>query len=128
MLKLRSIDLSDYAVLEGRQRIGRIRFAEERLPPRWLWNVTVHLPGVLPMGSSKDLDTARVEFKTACEELKASTPPEQLAARLPSDEHPGRRRLRGHADFPRLPAVRAREVRASARRAGFVKSCEGGFG
>jgi len=26
MLKLRSIDLSDYAVLEGRQRIGRIPF------------------------------------------------------------------------------------------------------
>ena len=45
MLKLRSIGLSDYSVLEGRQRIGRIRFAEELLPPRWLWNVTVHLPG-----------------------------------------------------------------------------------
>jgi hypothetical protein len=27
MLKLRSIDLSAYSVLEGRQRIGRIRFA-----------------------------------------------------------------------------------------------------
>jgi hypothetical protein len=27
-------------VLEGRQRIGRIRFAEERLPGVWLWNVT----------------------------------------------------------------------------------------
>ena len=28
MLKLRSIGLSDYSVLEGRQRIGRIRFAD----------------------------------------------------------------------------------------------------
>jgi hypothetical protein len=32
------------------------------------------------------------------------------------------------AAFPRRPAVRAREVRASARRAGFAKSCGGGFG
>ena len=31
MLKLRSIDLSDYAVLDGRQRIGRICLATERM-------------------------------------------------------------------------------------------------
>jgi hypothetical protein len=34
MLKLRSIGLSDYSVLEGGQRIGRIRFANERIPRR----------------------------------------------------------------------------------------------
>ena len=65
MLKLRSIGLSDYSVLEGGQRIGRIRFAGERMPGVWLWNVTVHLTGGLPMGSSKDLDTAKAEFKAA---------------------------------------------------------------
>ena len=32
MLKLRTIGISDYSVLEARQRIGRIRFADERLP------------------------------------------------------------------------------------------------
>ena len=32
MLKLRSIGLSDYAVLESGQRIGRIRLATERVP------------------------------------------------------------------------------------------------
>ena len=32
MLKLRTIGLSDYSVLEGRQRIGRIRLATERMP------------------------------------------------------------------------------------------------
>ena len=53
MLKLRSIDLSDYAVLEGRQRIGRIRLATEHMPCVWLWSITVHLPG-LPMGSAKE--------------------------------------------------------------------------
>ena len=63
MLKLRSIGINDYRVLEGRQRIGRIRFAEERLPPRWLWAVTVHLTGGLPTGSSKDIETAKAEFK-----------------------------------------------------------------
>ena len=35
MLKLRSIGLSDYAVLECGQRIGRIRLATERMPCVW---------------------------------------------------------------------------------------------
>ena len=40
MLKLRSIDLSDFAVFEGKQRIGRIRLATERMPCVWRWSVT----------------------------------------------------------------------------------------
>ena len=80
MLKLRSIGLSDYSVLEGRQRIGRIRLATERMPCVWLWSVTIHLSGGLPTGSSQDLNTAKAEFKTAWKALKAKTPPEQLAA------------------------------------------------
>jgi hypothetical protein len=60
--------------------IGRIRFVIERLPGVWLWNVTVPLSGLLPMGSSTDLDTAKVEFTAAWEALKARTTPEQLAA------------------------------------------------
>jgi hypothetical protein len=80
MLKLRSIGIRDYRVLESGQRIGRIRFADERMPGVWLWNVTVHLTGGLPTGSSKDLDTAKAEFKAAWEALKARTPPERLAA------------------------------------------------
>ena len=80
MLKLRSIGIHDYSVLDDRQRIGRIRLADERMPPVWLWNVTIHLPGGLPMGSAKDLDTAKAEFKAAWEALKARTPPELLAA------------------------------------------------
>ena len=46
ILKLRSIGISDYRVLEGRQSIGRIRFVIERMPGVWLWNVTVHLSKV----------------------------------------------------------------------------------
>jgi hypothetical protein len=80
MLKLRSIGLSDYAVVEGEQRIGRIRLATERMPCVWLWSVTIHLTGGLPMGSGKDLDTAEAEFKAAWKALKARTPPERLAA------------------------------------------------
>jgi hypothetical protein len=82
MLKLRRIGFRDYCVLEGGQRIGRIRFADERIPGVWLWNVTIHLhlTGGLPMGSAKDLDTAKAEFKAAWEALKAKTPPEQLEA------------------------------------------------
>ena len=78
MLKLRSLG-NDYPVLEGRQRIGRIRLADERMPPVWLWAVTIHLPGDLPTGSSPDFNTAKVEFKAAWKALKASTTPEQLA-------------------------------------------------
>jgi hypothetical protein len=73
MLKLRSIDLSDFAVLEGKQRIGRIRLATERMPCVWHWSVTIHLTGGLPMGSSPDLATAQAEFKAAWKELKART-------------------------------------------------------
>jgi hypothetical protein len=80
MLKLRSIGLCDYSVLEGSHRIGRIRLATERMPCRWLWNLTLHLPGGLPMGQAGDLDTAKDDFKTAWEALKAKTSPEELAA------------------------------------------------
>jgi hypothetical protein len=78
--KLRTIGINDYRVLEGRQRIGRIRFADERMPGVWLWNITIHLPGGLPMGSARDIDTAKAEFKAAWEALKARTTPEQLEA------------------------------------------------
>ena len=80
MLKLRTIGIRDYRVLEGRQRMGRIRFADERMPGVWLWAVTIHLPGGLPTGSSPDFRTAKAEFKVAWKALKARTPPEQLAA------------------------------------------------
>ena len=79
-LKMRSTGVGDYSVLEGRQRIGRIRFAAERSPGIWIWHVQVHLTGGLPMGSCRDLDTAKAEFKAAWEALKARTPPERLAA------------------------------------------------
>jgi hypothetical protein len=36
MLKLRPIGVNDYMVLEGDQRIGRIRYARERTPGIWL--------------------------------------------------------------------------------------------
>jgi hypothetical protein len=72
MLKLRSIGLSDYSVLEGRQRIGRIRLATERMPCVWLWSVTVHLPGGLPTGSSQNFSTAKAEFKAAWKALNRS--------------------------------------------------------
>ena len=79
MLKLRSLGLDDFSVLEGRQRIGRIRLATERMPCLWLWSVTIHLPGGRPMGSAKDLYTAKAEFQEAWKALKARTTPEQLA-------------------------------------------------
>jgi hypothetical protein len=80
MLKLRSLGINDHSVLEGRQRIGRIRLADERMPPVWLWAVTIHLPGDLPTGSAQDLDTAKAQFKLAWAVLKARTTPEQRAS------------------------------------------------
>jgi hypothetical protein len=80
MLKLRSIGYNDYSVLEGRQRIGRIRLAEERAPPVWLWSIIVHLPGGVPTGAALDLESAKARFKEAWESMKARTSPEQLTA------------------------------------------------
>jgi len=54
--------------------------ATERIPCVWLWNVVVHLTAGLRMGSAKDLDTARVDFKAAWENLKARTSKDELAA------------------------------------------------
>ena len=71
MLKLRTHGTNDYSVLEGGRRIGRIRFVIERMPGVWLWNITIHLSGGLPMGSANDVDTAKAEFKAAWEALKA---------------------------------------------------------
>jgi len=92
MLKLRSLGLNDYSVLERQQRIGRIRFAEERLPPRWLWAVTIHLPGGLPTGSAPDFSTAKVEFKAA---WKALAQLEQLTASFRVSTGSGLSRIKG---------------------------------
>jgi len=61
------------------------------MPSVWLWSVTIHLTGGLPMGSSRDLNTAKAEFKTAWKALKARTPPEDFAAAYKANEHSGRR-------------------------------------
>jgi hypothetical protein len=53
--------------------------ASERIPPIWLWNITIHLTAGLRMGSAKDLETAKADFKAAWEELKARTSKDELA-------------------------------------------------
>ena len=72
MPKLRLIGIRDYTSR---------RWAAYRPDPLWQFALecVVHLTCCLPMGSSKDLDTA-ADFKTAWEELKARTTPEDLAA------------------------------------------------
>jgi hypothetical protein len=72
-----------------RQRISRIRLATERSV--WLWNVTIHLTGGLPMGLAKDLDTAKAEFKAAWEELESQDNAGAAGGSLQGDEHSGRR-------------------------------------
>ena len=89
MLKLRSIGLSDYSVLEGRQRIGRIRLATERMPCLWVWSVTVHLPGELPMGSAKDFYTAKLEFKAASASPEGTDHAGGTRGGIPGNEQPG---------------------------------------
>ena len=79
-LKLRFIGDRDYLVLEGEQRVGRIRYAAERNPGIWIWVVAVHLTGGLPAGSADSRFVAMAQFKAAWELLKARTTPEQLAA------------------------------------------------
>jgi hypothetical protein len=45
MLTLRLIGVRDYSIHEDGQAIGRIRYASERTPGVWIWNVTVNIPG-----------------------------------------------------------------------------------
>jgi hypothetical protein len=64
MLTLRLIGVNDYSVFEDGQRIGRIRYAKERTPGIWLWNVIVTIPGP-PYGDAKSISEAKDRFKAA---------------------------------------------------------------
>jgi hypothetical protein len=77
-LALRPIGQNDYNVIEAGERIGRIRYASERSPGIWIWNVQVHIPGP-PAGSARSLNAAKDEFRKAWEAFKAKHGPEQLA-------------------------------------------------
>jgi hypothetical protein len=79
MLKLRPIGRRDYSVLEDEQAIGRIRYASERTPGVWIWNVIVHLTGGLPIGTADSLDQAKEDFKAGWTALKGRTSPDDLA-------------------------------------------------
>jgi hypothetical protein len=75
MLKLRTIGIRDY--FSASARFASLTNAS---PGVWLWSVTIHLTGGLPMGSANDLDKAKAEFRAAWEALKAGTPPSLLSA------------------------------------------------
>jgi hypothetical protein len=77
-LKLRPIGVNDYTVLEGDQRIGRIRFAKERSPGLWQWHCHVHIPGA-PFGGATSIEQAKSRFKDAWIAFKARHAPEELA-------------------------------------------------
>ena len=79
MLTLRLTGVRDYSVFDDGQRIGRIRFASERNPGVWPWQVHVHIPGP-PFGSAGSLDDAKQSFKTAWLAFKAKQSPQALGA------------------------------------------------
>ena len=78
MLTMRTIGQNDYSIREDGQPIGRIRYARERTPGIWLWNVTVNIPGPL-FGSATSLDDAKAQFKTAWMAFKEKHGSEKLA-------------------------------------------------
>ena len=79
MLTMRLIGVRDYNVFEDGQHIGRVRFASERSPGVWLWQIQVHIPGP-PFGSAGTLDDAKRHFRTTWLAFKAKHGPEKLAA------------------------------------------------
>jgi hypothetical protein len=79
-LRLRPIGANDYTVLEGSQRIGRIRYAKERTPGLWLWHCHVHIPGA-PFGDAASIEEAKRRFKDAWIAFKARHTPEELATK-----------------------------------------------
>ena len=74
---------------EDGQEIGRIRFAKERAPGKWLWNVTVTIPGP-PFGDAKSIDEAKDRFKAAWLAFKEKHGPEQLARAYEEMNHANR--------------------------------------
>ncbi|WP_453942764.1 hypothetical protein [Bradyrhizobium ottawaense] len=83
------IAVNDYSVLEDGQPIGRIRFAKERSPGIWLWNVTVPIPGP-PFGDANSISEAKERFKTAWLAFKEKQAPEALAKALAAMNHANR--------------------------------------
>jgi hypothetical protein len=71
-MKLGSLVVSNYSVLQARQRIGRC-FAKKRIPGNWLQGVTIYFAA--RGRSSSKANTAREEFNAAWEALKARTTP-----------------------------------------------------
>ena len=82
MLTLRLIGPQDYRVSEDGQRIGRIRYASERNPGIWLWQIHVHIPGS-PFGSASTLDDAKRDFKAAWLAARAGKAGEGLSGNEP---------------------------------------------
>ena len=76
-MTLRMIGQNDYSIRENGQPIGRIRFASERTPGIWLWNVTVNIPGPR---SALTLDEAKADFKLVWQAFKEMHGPDRLAA------------------------------------------------
>ena len=64
MLRLREINPDDYIVFGDGQLIGRIRYARDRTPGRWLWTITGTLPGP-PFGDAKTIEEAKQRFEAA---------------------------------------------------------------
>jgi hypothetical protein len=64
-------------VVEDGEIIGRIRYASERTPRVWVWNVQVHIPGP-PAGTSRDVPKS--DFKAAWESFKSKHTQEQFDA------------------------------------------------
>ncbi len=81
-LSLRTIGGRDFTIFDDGQQVGRIRYAQERSPPRWIWNVLVQVPtpGGLPLGTASSLEAAKAEFKEAWNAFKLRHTAEQLAA------------------------------------------------
>jgi hypothetical protein len=78
-LTLRSIGIRDYRVSDDGQRIGRIRYASERTPGIWIWDVQVHIPCHLPKGTARSLDDAKADFRAAWIRFKSEHTPEEFA-------------------------------------------------
>ena len=90
MLTLRPIGPNDYSVHDDGQRIGRIRYASERMPGKWLWHVTVTIPGPPSFGDAKSIEEAKQRFKEAWQAFKVKHGAEALAKAYSEMNHANR--------------------------------------
>ncbi|MDH6263377.1 hypothetical protein M2427_007331 [Bradyrhizobium sp. BR13661] len=69
-LTMRTIGGRDYTIYDDGQHVGRIHYAPERLPPRWVWKLLPTGNGLPITGAALGLEGAQADLAAAWDACK----------------------------------------------------------